>query len=1139
MRHAVSSHILRRSVCLLMLAGAFTLVLSVSARAVVYSFGRHPDKERLVFDFKGRVPEFSVARTGRRELTLSLPQGGLGDPGRAPDLGGSRLVASLGDRGGDVLVTLKSDAFGYVAFALADQGKVVLDVFADPLGVRWKPSGGPAPAPAAPRTQAAPRRAEETPPAPRPATAPETAAATPAPGLPPVVEPEAPATGRAAPAPAVSERPVEEPLAATPPASTVPAAPPASPAPESLAEPPAASPASAMTPAMRPAARPETPAAPVHVERRPYSFRGRVLRPGEKASPEGFEVAEAAPAAPPAAADGTAVSAPAASAPPSAPPAAGGVRMRFSPAAPSAAPEAAPAAAAPAATHSAAPEAGQATQARPASPAPPGGDVVKRLVKNLLQDQGGYTFRGAVPGPDAALDDVRRRLGSAGAPMEGEPEIQPAKTPLPQPEAEQAAGPASAEQGAEPASAEAAAAGEAVEAQPAVNASQAEAEARAQAAKEARLEAMQDMMFAAQTAQGSGDHDTALKELATLLAQPDAPEAMREEAMYTKADVLYSKHKDDLEGNFDEINGAYEAAINFNLDSWRVPAALLRRGVINLKVGNIPEAEAFFRILREKFEGDPNVPLSYYYWGDHYYRLGDFQKAADEFQYLVQVFPDSKFVREASIGLARSLRKLGYDKQAFQIVDYIEKRWPRFYVEFPPFLRLLGDAAYSVEDFEKAKNDYWTYYNIDPDGDEADIILAKLGDIYVRTGKELAARELYDKALADFPDREGGLIAKMRLAEEGIYDEPTVEQMFTVFDRPLNLKPVQIYKEIVDKHRDNPLAPLAQLKLAMWHLWNNKFLDAMSSVEDFEKTFPESKLLDRARGVGVKAFAGIVAPLIGDENYGKIVDLWEEHDFLRDKTRELEPSAKLALALAFSKRGRPGTALEVIMPFMQEEQVPEYSEMAMSLALSIFVENQAWERVLEVATAVSEWELAPQYRRELAYARALALENMGRYKESRPLWEELGRDRELSDDQRAYAIFFLARDALESGDLRKAYEFAQDSYETLVKQNDDQPKIRECLSILLDVTERSGRYREAVKWSELYRKTLPEGDPGIAALDYRVAGLYRRAGDPAQWRKILKRVAEQNEGSLYGRMAASDLEMETIDRETRQFAPQQ
>ncbi|BBD07927.1 tetratricopeptide TPR_2 repeat-containing protein [Desulfovibrio ferrophilus] len=1086
----------------MLVTGILALVLAAPAGAVVYSFGRHPDKERLVFAFDGnKIPQYSVSRTAQRELTLRVPGGSLGNAGVIPDLTGTRFVSTIRPSNDAVVINLKSSAFGYVAFALDERGKLVLDVFSDPLGARWKPRaarGAAAPAVAVKtrevakpeiKTPAKPPRAEAVvpfeqdlaavkPEAPEPV---KVQSERPAPTVAPSVTAQAKQAEDVQPQPDVPSAQQEMKAASSQPSEPV----------EQQTD----------RPRMKSDSRPDTTLTPRKrtVIRLPHVFRGRVLRPGEEA-PEDFEVVVE----------------------PSTP---------SRPEAPVTPVEAEPLL----------PPKSDSDKEVVTAPRPSQQEIVKRMVRNLLDETAPKSkFRGAAVTPQAdsipmAGSGVRMKIGDQDEPPtdtaavspQGEQPLPSAaeKAPLPQPDAVPAVVPAS-DQAGEPA----------MESE--MEVTETEGEKPLTDAEVVRKEALEEVLFAAQSAMGSGNYDGAIQELDTLLRQRKLPEGMREEALYTKADALYAKHKGELEENFDPINGAYEAAVNFNLDSWRVPAALLRRGVINLKVGNTPEAEAFFRILRDKFKGDPNVPLTYYYWGDHHYRNGDYQKAADEFQYLVQVFPDSKFVREASLGLARSLRKLGYDKQAFQIVDYIEKRWPRFYVEFPPFLRLLGDAAFSVEDYDKAKSDYWTYYNIDPNGDESDIILAKLGDIYIKTGRDGAARELYEKAVTDFPDREGGLIAKMRLAEEGVYDEPTVEQMFSIFDRPLNLKPAQIYQQIVEEHPDSPLAPLAQLKMAIWQLWNNKYVDSMAAVMEFENKFPESELRERARSVGVKAFSRIVDQLVQDENFPKIVNLWEDYGFIREKSKELDPSAKLALALSFWKRERPGTALELVLPFMNEEQVPKYSEMAMSLALSIFVDNQAWERVLDVGEGVREWEIGRDYQRELNYAQALAFENLGRFDDSRPLWEALGDDRELDDRQRAYAIFFLARDALDNKQLRKAYDYAGEAYEILLTDGQDTPKVLECLNILIDVTERSGRYRESIKWASEYEKKMGEGNPGLPALRYRVAGLYRKGGNSAKWRSILSDISKKDPGSLYGRMATSDLEMESLEQAARQYSPQ-
>lgn len=648
---------------------------------------------------------------------------------------------------------------------------------------------------------------------------------------------------------------------------------------------------------------------------------------------------------------------------------------------------------------------------------------------------------------------------------------------------------------------------------------------------------LEQKLLGAQVLVSTGEYDKALREVESLLAMPNAPKELREEAMYTRADILYQVHRDNLKDNFDLINGAYEAAMNYNLDSERVPSALLRRGILNMRVGNIPEAKAFFQVIRKNYPNDANVPLTYYYWGDYYYNQGDYQEAADQFQYLVQVYPESKFIREASVSLARSLRKLGYDEQAFQIVDFIEKRWPRFYVEYPPFMKLSGDAAYFVKDWEKAKDEYWTYFNIDPRGDDADEVLARLGDIYIRTDRPNAAREIYEKAVAEFPDKEGGLIAQMRLAEEGIYDEPSLEDMFKVFERPFNLKPEQIYAKIVEEHPESELAPLAQLKMGMWHLWNKKYLDALSAVTGFNEKFPDSALKQRSDEVGLQAFGGVVDQLIAEENYPKIVNLYEDYDFVKDSWPNLRPDTKLAVGLSFWKRGDPDQALRIISPLLMGGQVPEYSEMALSLALSIYVDNRRWEDVKKLNEIAQEWELPPDYQREMRYALALAHENLGETDKSREMWLSLGNNMDLDPEQRAYAIYFLAQRSLEDEDLKGAYEYAQESLDLLLLSGKDEGKIMDNLRILIDVAETSGRPREALDWANRYEKYLEPGETGWDALRYRMAGLHKKAGDVKTWREILGDLAKRSPNTLYGRMAASDLETFSLEQAAGEFAP--
>ncbi|MDY7001004.1 MAG: tetratricopeptide repeat protein [Thermodesulfobacteriota bacterium] len=1043
---------LYRHACILLLVSFVGLVFPASSLGVIYSFGLHPDKERLVFEFPKAIPVYSLERTGRTGLKLGLPRGfTLDGAASRVDLGGAVLVSKVGAVRGGVEITLKTPSFGYVSFALEERSKIVVDIFRDPLGARWKPRVSKKSRTAAVTTEPLSDEAPKTPPK----------VVSKAPSAPK----EAPAPGGLGPVPAAPEAKVPSP-------------------PASLDREPRRKPFYAV----------------------PYVFRGRVRQvgPDEAEILTGEKPLDTRPVSQ------------------------GPVAQRPAPAASEAFPEAVPEA-----VSEAAPDKTQfapsdklpdtyvprtdlrAVQVHKAPASEPGVPVVRSRVvgpleRGVPEGAPSFEFHGMAPPPPPPSVGV--------APETGEPAVPPqkiAKGVLPSlPEAEPSV------------PAEGAALGEALE-----------KEAAEEGLSEEQIQNFQDILLAAQSAVVSGEYDKALEQLQILLAAQKLPKGMREEVLYSKADVLYSKNRGELSDHFDEINGAYERAMNFNLGSERVASALLRRGVLNLRVGNIPEATAYFNLLRTKYKNDINVPQSYYYWGEYYFDNGMYQEAADQFQYLVQVHPESKFVREASVSLARSLRKLGYDKQAFQIVDFIEKRWPRFYIEYPPLLRLLGDAAFATKRYDKARDDYWTYYNIDPQGDDADIVLARLGDIYVETEKFSAAKGIYEKAATDFPDREGGLVAKMRLAEEGVYDRPTIREMFSIFDKPFSMRPSQIYNEIIEKYPESGLAPLAQLKLAMWHLWNKKHLDALKAVTDFQNKFSGNDLSARSKQVGLKAFDQVVSGLMEDENHAKVVELWNKYPFVGEGWQDLTPETRLSCALSFWKKNKSRQALKLVLPFMREEQMPRLSEMALSLGLGIYVENRDWEKVVDLGRAAEEWNIDHDHQRELRYALALAHENLGEFDRSRSLWLVLGNDRDLDPQQRAYALFFLAQDALDKRELKTAYDRAQDALSLLLGTGKDKVKIRGLLQILMDVAEGTGRHREALQWAQDYDGYLPQDDPGRPAFQYRLAGLYKKMTNVGKWRSLLEDLRDRMPGSLYGRMAASDLQTHTLEQAAREYAP--
>lgn len=644
---------------------------------------------------------------------------------------------------------------------------------------------------------------------------------------------------------------------------------------------------------------------------------------------------------------------------------------------------------------------------------------------------------------------------------------------------------------------------------------------------------LEELYSTAQTALMSGDLQAGRAAVETMLRHPGTSETLREELFYTLADITFKENVHDLEGNFLAVLEAYETAKNVNPTSRNVPEALSRLGYLHIFVGNVPEAKGHFDLLRRKYPDDPRVAMIDYYWGEHYLRRKDYVRAAEHFQYAIQNFPMSLAVQPSHVGLLKAFTALGYFEKAMEIVNSIERRWPRHYLSDPSFLMAAGYAAMLGGSQDRAKDYFWAYANIVPDAQDVDVAMARIGDILLKQGRIDAAREIYHRTAAAHPSREGGLIAKMRLAEEGVLDQPSIADMDPVFSRPA-ANPEEIYTSILE-HADSPLAPVARLKLAMWHLWNKKYDATLDEIRRFQTAHPEHELLPKAREVADAALRDWIAESLEQGDYQGAAQHWDAHGGLY-QGREPDPKLRLMVATALMQSDRPQEALDMARPFVFDS-IPrgEFSEPGLDLTLALQVDLQRWTDIIDLAGRVQSWNLDPERRRQVDYATALAHEKLDRPGSAKPLWAKLATDMDLTGTQRGYAHYFLGREALAAGRLEQAGILGQEALTLLRKDGSDIPKIKETLELLAQAAERGERFQDALAWTLEYDDYVQESDPDWPAHTFRKALLFKRNSETRKWRDSLNRLKELFPDSLHGRMAAAELEGTRIEREVQKF----
>jgi len=656
-----------------------------------------------------------------------------------------------------------------------------------------------------------------------------------------------------------------------------------------------------------------------------------------------------------------------------------------------------------------------------------------------------------------------------------------------------------------------------------------------------------ELMAQVSAAMGQKDYRAALETLAVLKGMP-LPRDQKETVLYLISDATWEFYKDKPLEGYTQILAATHEAMNANLRSPNVPSAMLRLGEANLLVGNLREAEAYFSARRTAHPPSPDVPASFLKLGLAQLQDKQYAKAVDTFRDIVQKYPESPALEKASVSLAAALAKLQETQEAGIVIDFVEKRWPRHYLDEPNFLLLQAEYALRHNKPQDALQHYWLYYNLEPGKPGNDKVLQQIGDIYLRQGRLQPALDVFEEIPRRYPDSEGADYALLRLAEKGIHDGPVItrEEMFAAFNDPGVPAPQIAYARLKKKNPHNPMGVLSSLKLVLWHLWDKQYVDAIRLAADYIDMHPEEPGASLARQVILDAFAHEMQQDLQEENYGRILTLWNGFPLIRAKHSPLEDAMRVALAKGHMERGEDAEAVALLNYFLQGPQHPRYGEYALTFFFNKYLAAGDWNGILNLGERVAAWgDLAPRMRNELDYAMALSAENLGLPRRALPLWQKLAPKDDIPLYEKAYATYFLARDAERRKDIKDAYTYNKTALELFSRLEDersdkaDPERIKESLSSLMDICEVANRIPEALDWVGRYNPFVPETSPEYAGLRFREARLYRKLGDAAKARALLEQVVRADPNSPFGKAAASELRTFDVSRDLDRFTPAQ
>jgi TolA-binding protein len=392
------------------------------------------------------------------------------------------------------------------------------------------------------------------------------------------------------------------------------------------------------------------------------------------------------------------------------------------------------------------------------------------------------------------------------------------------------------------------------------------------------------------------------------------------EATYRLADAFFYLHEKEILRHYNQAMENYQRAIDLYPDSDQVPWALLMMGRIAMLAEEPFKALGYFQIVIEDYPKSEYVPLAMVYRGQAFIAEGKWTAALNQFRTVAERYPDSRFRKDADWGQAQALFGLARYERAALLLKDMDRRWPKLRIEEPELLYYIGEAEFQLKRYKEARRYFLWALNIMPDIRDNDIILTRVGDTYKFEGALAAARFIYKQVVNMFPDSDGGLVARIRLAESPQKD---VQHPWDIFQVKATLDAYKTYREIIEKFPDRPVAELAQLKLGVYYYKKKLYTRALATLERLLQTHPRTPFKPEVRYTLDLAVKGLLHQLKRQNKPLALMDA-----YLRNRSLLRRPNGNEVVALlawAYEKTGLDARAAKLYQVLLgRGEEKPAY-----------------------------------------------------------------------------------------------------------------------------------------------------------------------------------------------------------------------
>ena len=341
----------------------------------------------------------------------------------------------------------------------------------------------------------------------------------------------------------------------------------------------------------------------------------------------------------------------------------------------------------------------------------------------------------------------------------------------------------------------------------------------------------------------------------------------------------------------EQARSRFRASPRSNWALWRIGSLYRRLGFDLEAIGT------FERVLREEPAGSLMGPAIRLDLAESYMAKGRYQQAARLYQAVRDNAPSDENQTEGTLGQGAASYALSQYKQASDLYDIAEAKWPARVWASPLHVLALGDSLLQVRQWPRARQVLIRGYNLHPRDQVAPVILAKFGDGLRLNGSPRAAKVIYLTLLERHPQSDGELLARLGLAELAEGDVPAGGG-----EREARAQ----YRAIVNGWQDRPVAAEALFRLGQSHQRAGEFEAAGAAYDRLLERTDAGPWLAKARG----ALEETIQALGAAGKSVEVATLYYRHKDLLSKPT-LSPATGTVVGDSLVRLGLAGPAILV------------------------------------------------------------------------------------------------------------------------------------------------------------------------------------------------------------------------------------